>query len=395
MSKPDLFHQINGNRVRWRGRTLLYFAGCDYFRMAHHPAVIDAASQAARRLCLNVAASRLTTGSREIHETLEEELARYFRAKDALLLPTGYLTSTVVAQALAGDFGAVLLDERSHPALQDAALHFGCPIRTFRHRDPENLQRVMGRVQRRGRLVLLTDGMFALDGAVAPLRDYLGCLPADALLLVDDAHGAGLLGVNGRGTPEHDRVPRHRLVQCVTLSKAFGVYGGAVIGTRGLRRKVMARSRAFVGCTAMPPPLAAAALCSIRLMGQRGKAMRLRLSRNADFVKASLRGLGYEIPEYSGPIIAVRPQNANETRRLKARLLEAGIHPPFLRYAGVPNGLFRFVISSEHTRPQLDQLVAALARFKGAGRSGDGKGSGRTTGGAGRRPATPGGRRHR
>ena len=378
---PDTLQHLDGNRVRWRGRVLLHFAGCDYFRLSRHPAVVRAVSDGLERLGLNVAASRLTTGNHPVYEALEARLSDYFGAPDALVVSTGYLTSTVVAQAMAGDFARVLVDERSHPALQDAALHLGCRVETFGHRNPQDLRRKVRRAGTRGRVIVLTDGMFSLDGSVAPLREYLACLPRTALLLVDDAHGAGILGENGRGTPEQEGVRRDRLVQCITLSKAFGVYGGAVLGTRALRERILKRSRAFVGCTPMPLPLANAALRSVRRLAQ-GSRMRVRLHRNAEYVKVNLRRVGFAIPEYPGPIIAVRPRGARDTRKLQRGLLEAGIHPPFLRYAGAPEGLLRFVISSEHTRPQLDCLIAALARFKAGGKSGGDRGTARTRAGA-------------
>jgi len=384
MKEPDSLQHLDSSRVRWRGRVLLYFAGCDYFRMSRHPDVVHAVSQGLDRLGLNVAASRLTTGNHRVYEELEIRLAEFFNAQAALVVPTGYLTSTIVAQAMAGDFARVLIDEQSHPALLDAAMHLDCPVETFGHRNPEDLHRKVRHADRCGRLAVLTDGMFSLDGSVAPLRDYLACLPRSALLLVDDAHGAGVLGAGGRGSPEHEGVRRDRLVQCITLSKAFGVYGGAVIGTRALRNRILRRSRAFLGCTPLPPPLAHAALRSVRQLA-RGSGMRLRLRRNADHVKRSLRRVGFDIPCLPGPIIAVQPRSARETRKLRSCLLKAGIHPPFLRYAGAPEGLFRFVISSEHTRPQLDQLITALAGFKAAGKSCDGKGNARARGGAGRR----------
>jgi 7-keto-8-aminopelargonate synthetase-like enzyme len=373
--EPDSLQFLDGNRVRWRGRELLYFGGCDYFRMSRHPAVLNAASRGLDRLGLNVAASRLTTGNHPVYRELETRLAGFFGAPETVLVPSGYLTGTTAAQAMAGDFDRVLMDERSHPALQDAALHFGCPVRTFGHRDPADLGRKVRSAGPRQRVVVLTDGMFSLDGSVAPLQAYLACLPPTAVILVDDAHGAGLLGGRGRGSLEHEGVGRDRLVQCITLSKAFGVYGGAVVGARSLRRRIVKRSRAFLGCTPLPLPLAHAALQSVRLL-ERGTPMRQRLWRNADHVKTALRRAGFAIPDQPGPIVALHPRSTHDARRLKACLLDAGIHAPMIRYAGAPDGVFRFVISSEHTAPQLERLIAALARFKGAGRSVGGTGSG-------------------
>lgn len=349
--------QVDRNFVRWRGRKLVYFSGCDYFRLASHPSVLKAAALGLKKFGLNVAASRLTTGHHHLYEQLERQLATFFGAPDALLLSGGYPTSTVVAQALAGEFSHLLLDERAHPALQDAALHFGCPVVKFKHRDAEDLKQVAAR--NGGKLIVLTDGMFSHDGSVAPLKAYLKVLPRDAQLLVDDAHAGGILGATGKGTLELEGVTRARIIQCVTLSKAFGVYGGAVLGTRELRQRILKRSRAFIGCTPLPLPLANAALESVKIL-RRGAKLRARLHRNAEYLKTALRKAGLVIPELPGPIVALHTKSEQETQDLRRRLLRAGIYPPFLKYAGAEKGFFRFVVSSEHTRAQLDGVVAAL-----------------------------------
>jgi glycine C-acetyltransferase/8-amino-7-oxononanoate synthase len=393
VTEPDPLQVLDDNRVRWRGRVLIHFSGCDYFRLSRHPAVLRAAVAGLRGSGLNVAASRLTTGNHPVYGELEARLARFFGAPAALLVSNGYVTSTVVAQALAGEFSHVLLDERGHPALRDAALHCECPVRIFPHRSTAGLERAAGRCGPHARLLVMTDGMFSQDGSVAPLRDYLKVLPPNATLLVDDAHGAGVLGRTGRGTPEHERIGRRRLIQCVTLSKAFGAYGGAVLGSRALRQRILEHSRALVGSTALPPPLAHAALASLKML-QHGQAMRLRLHRNADSVKQALRRAGFDVPDCPGPIVAVQTTRP-ETPQLRRELLTAGIYPPLLRYPGAAQGLFRFVISSEHTRDQLDRLIAALIRFRGAGRPGAGTGIARTTAGPIRRPGSPSDRQPR
>lgn len=360
MNRLEPLQQLDGNLIRWRGRTWLGFSGCDYFRLTRHPAVLRAAAAGLHQFGLNVSASRLTTGHHRIYARLETELANFFGAPEALLLPGGYATSTVVAQALAGEFTHVLLDARAHPALRDAALHFGCPVRPFKHADPADLARVAARCGRRARIIVLTDGLFSHDGSAAPLAAYLAVLPRTAQLLVDDAHGAGVLGAHGRGAPEHAGVPRRRIIQCVTLSKAFGSYGGAVLGARALREKILARSRAFIGCTPLPPPLANAALQAVKILRRDGRR-RARLRRNAEYVKAALRAAGWTIPAAPGPILVLHPRSVAQRNSVRRQLLAAGIYPPFLKYAGSPAGFFRFVISSEHKRAQLDLLVRVLA----------------------------------
>ncbi len=368
MTGLEPLQQVDRNFVRWRGRKLVYFSGCDYFRLARHPAVLQAAAAGLKHFGLNVAASRLTTGHHKIYEILERQLADFFQTEDALLLSSGYLTGTVVAQALAGTFSHALVDEHAHPALLDAIVQFDCPVRKFKHRDADDFARAIARCGRGARPIVLTDGMFSHDGSVAPLKAYLKMLPRDGLILVDDAHGAGVLGRTGKGTPEHEQVGRRQIIQCVTLSKAFGVYGGVVLGPRELRKKILGRSRAFIGNTPLPPPLANAALQSVKLLGRHGKQLRLCLNQNATLVKSALRAAGWEIPETPGPIVPLHTRTESGSRALKKQLLAAGIYPPFLKYpGGGARGYFRFVISSGHSRAQLDGLIAALAAFKRRG----------------------------
>jgi 8-amino-7-oxononanoate synthase len=361
MFEPEPLQQLNRTYVRVRGRTLSYFAGCDYFRMASHPAVLRALCTATAKYGLNVAASRMTTGNHDLYRKLESALAGYFGAESALVVSTGYLANLVVAQALARTFSHVLVDARSHPSIRDAAALFECPILQFKHRDPEDARHAAERCGPGARLVLLTDGMFSHDGSVAPLKRYLELLPKDTLLLVDDAHGAGILGLKGKGAPEHEGVARGRVVQTITLSKAFGVYGGVVLGPAALRHRTMKQSRIFSGSTPLPLPLVSAALEAVAVFKRAKGGLRLRLTRNADFVKKSLRAAGYAMPEYPGPIISLAANNARAAVRLKRNLLDAGIYPSFIKYHDGPkDGYFRFVISSEHTAKQVQALVQAL-----------------------------------
>ncbi len=364
MIEPETLQLIRPSLVRCRGRVLIYFGGCDYFRLASHPKILAAVGQGMKRFGLNVAASRMTTGNHALYPKLERQLAQFFEAEAALLTSNGYVTNLIVAQALAGNYSHVLMDARAHASLQDAAQLFNCPVLTFKHRDVGDFRGALNRCGRGARPVLLTDGMFSHDGSVAPLALYLKLLPRDALVLLDDAHGAGTLGRSGRGTIEVTRVSRARVVQCVTLSKAFGVYGGAVICSQAVRAKLLS-SRMLIGSTPLPLPLAHAASSAIRIL-KRDKGLRQRLNQNSDYVKESLRAAGVELPDAPGPIVPLHTEDVWEIERLKRTLLAAGILPPFVSYLGGGKpGYFRFVISSEHTRPQLEKLVGLVKEFKG------------------------------
>ncbi|HEX9048170.1 MAG TPA: aminotransferase class I/II-fold pyridoxal phosphate-dependent enzyme, partial [Verrucomicrobiae bacterium] len=281
----------------------------------------------------------------------------------AVFLPDGYLAPLVAAQAIADESTHVFIDEYAHAALLDAARAFPGSAKTFKHRDAASLRRLLVKLGSHARPIVLTDGMFAHDGSVAPLREYLKILPRRSLILVDDAHGAGVLGATGRGSLEFAAVGRQRIIQCATLSKAFGAYGGVVLGSRALREKILARSRAFIGATPVPPPLAGAALAGLKIL-QAEPARRERLFENAAYLRTRLRRAGWEISETPGPIVRLPSSTEKQAGQLKTRLLAAGIYPPFLKYGkAAAQGVFRIVVSSEHTRGELNQLIAALQPY--------------------------------
>lgn len=357
---PEPLQQLDRTFVRSGRRKLIYFAGCDYFRLASHPEILAAARQALKTHGLGVSASRKTTGNHPLFGQLEAALADFFESPTAVLVSAGYITNLVVAQALNGRFTHVLIDERAHTSLQEAAVLLGLPTLTFRHRTPAHVAQLIDRLTPPAIPLLLTDGMFSHDGSLAPLREYLAILPRKSRILLDEAHAAGVLGEHGRGTLELLRLPPERFVRTMTLSKAFGAYGGAILCGPQIRKLILTRSRMFAGHTPLPLPLAEAALRSVRLLQQEHE-MRDRLQANTEFVKSQLRAAGISIPETPGPIISFVPKNAAQAGRLKASLLRGGIYPSLIRYPGGPRqGYFRFMISSEHTRPQLQKLISCL-----------------------------------
>jgi len=368
MTEPETLQQLDRTYVRYRGRKLSYFAGCDYFRLASHPHVIAALKTGVDRYGLNVAASRLTSGNHRLYDQLEQALAAFFHADTAILVPTGSASNLVTAQALAGNFSHALIDEQSHPSLVDAARFLECPILRFKHRDPDEAAAAVRRCGPGAKLILLTDGMFSRDGTAAPLKEYQALLPKDAWIMVDDAHGAGVLGQSGRGTLEHSGTSRTRIIQGMTLSKAFGTFGGAILGSRALRRRVFERSGLFIGSTPLPLPIANAALESMRIL-KNDKRLRTRLRSNSDHVKSALQGAGFSFADKPGPIVTLSSLPAREFPALKRALLGANIYPSFIRYpGGPPTGYFRFMISSEHSRQQLDRLIDVLVSQRGRNR---------------------------
>ena len=352
--------QIGRTYAIWRKRKLSYFAGCDYFRLASHPAVMAAVKDGLGQFGLNVAASRLTTGHHALYARLESALAEFFAAPAAVVTGNGYSANLIAAQALREEVSHVLIDARAHASLRDAARYFACPALEFKHRDANDLARRLGRLRGRIKPLVLTDGLFPHDGEIAPLKEYARILPARGWIMVDDAHAAGVIGASGKGTAEYTGAPRERLVQTVTLSKAFGVYGGAILCGRRLRANILRRSAMFAGSTPLPLPLANAALKAIEVL-RRDPGLRCRLSQNVNYLKSALRSRGLAVPATPAPVVSLVPRNAAEAGLIRRSLLARGVLPSFIRYPGGPaGGSFRFAVSSEHSREQLDDLLTGL-----------------------------------
>jgi 7-keto-8-aminopelargonate synthetase-like enzyme len=351
----ETIEQTDRSHVRWRGRRLVYFGGCDYLRLSHEPSVIKSIQLAARRFGINAAASRKTTGNHPIYARTERAVADYFGAERAVLVSNGYLTNLTVAQGLKGRIARALVDERSHASLQDAILLLGAKVTRFKHGSPEDLERKLAGVEVNERTALLTDGMFSHNGAIAPLREYRRLLGDRAILWVDDSHGGGILGRKGRGTVELMGISRRNVIQTVTFSKAFGVYGGAVVGSRKIMEEIFAKSRIASGNTPLPPMFAGGVLTAMKYANPKRRKL---LERNILHFQEIA---GMPVPKYATPIVPVIPSSGQEASKLRRDLLAAGIYPCFIQYPGGPReGYFRFVISARHSKSEIEQLASVL-----------------------------------
>ncbi len=357
---PEPIEHLAPNRVKLPGRRgeFLYFGGCDYYRLSHSSVVQQAVRDAVSTSGLNVAASRMTTGNSAALVRLETELAKRFNAPAALVLPTGYTANLAVGQALTGEFTHALVDERAHASLHDAAQFLGARVLKFRHRDPADVIQLVAKQRAGARFILLTDGVFATDGAIAPLDDYRRLLPRTAHLWVDDCHGIGILGQRGEGTHAELGLGRTQLTQTITFSKAFGAYGGGVLCSDALRQKIILRSHIFTGGTPLPPPFVAAIGIALKQLNEpRRQRYRMRIQA----FKKSLRDLGFKVAPSPTPIVVIVPRNRRDCSALEQDLWKAGILPPRMNYPGGPaEDYFRFVISSEHTPNDLAKLLKVL-----------------------------------
>ena len=362
MSLPTAIQPDDATHVCYRGKRLIYFGGCDYYRLAHHPKLLKAHSQAAARDGLGTGASRMTTGNHPAHDELEKSLVNFFGYETATVVGDGYLANIALGQAAKGRFDAAFIDEKAHMSLRDAAQFLGCPIVRYRHCDAADLAKRLSRRRAAKRVLLMTDGVFGATGRIAPVTSLAKRLLRPATLWIDDAHGAGVLGERLRGTAEQCGLGGRRVIQSIVFSKGLGSFGGAILGPRWLRSALLGGNPVVTGSSSLPTGLAKATLASLELLRTRpGLAKRLR--RNTAFVKDKLLAAGLPIGDPAFPVISLDCPKKKAAMALRRRLLANGIYPSCIRYpTGSEGAFYRFAISSEHTREQLERLVTALGR---------------------------------
>jgi 8-amino-7-oxononanoate synthase len=361
---PEL-HFVNRTHVMFQGEPYVFFGGTDYHRLASHPEVVAACGQEAESGGISSAGSRITTGNNPLYERLEEKLSSFLGTGVAVLCSGGYLSNTVALEALADDYQRIFIDSEAHVSLRGPARCLGPErVSTFRHAEPGDLSRqIQGNLHSGERPLVLTDGVASYNGELSPLAEYWEIVRnRGGLLLVDDAHGIGTVGPSGKGSPEAARLPPAAFVQTGTLSKALGAFGGLVAGSTGLAARIMDRSQAFVGATAIPPPIAAAAIRSIEIL-QANPGMISGLQTRTTQVREALRAMGFATGSSPAPIISVTHRDRARNERLRVILLEHGLYLPLIRdYPGSPpGGHFRLTLSSIHTDQDIARLLEAVA----------------------------------
>jgi len=347
-------------------RWLVNFCGNDYLGLSQQFAVANALADAAMQTGAGGVASHLVCGHAAEHEALERELADWLQAPRALLLGSGYLANLAVLQALLGDGDACVQDRLNHASLIDAAHLAGCRLRRYPHGDAEGALRQL-RGAPGGVAMLATDGVFSMDGDVAPLRDLAAAAQAeDALMYVDDAHGVGVLGPDGRGSVAAARLDVSQVpLQLVTLGKALGGYGAAVVGEADLVEHLASTARPYIYTTAPPPALAAASLAAVKL----ARREHWRRGKLAALVHRLRRGLGERGFELMDSDTAIQPLVCGGDARalaLSRALEEDGYWVAAIRPPTVPEGRarLRITLSAAHEEADVDGLVAALARAR-------------------------------
>jgi 8-amino-7-oxononanoate synthase len=341
---------------------VLAFASNDYLGLANHPRLIEAAAEGARRWGVGAGASHLVSGHSAVHEALEAELARFVQCEAALVFSTGYMANIAVMPALLGRDDEIFADRLNHASLVDGALLSRAKLHRYAHNDMRALASMLAASSARRKLIV-SDAVFSMDGDIAPLSQLLALAEQyDAWLLLDDAHGFGVLGPQGRGSLAETDLRSERIILMGTLGKAAGASGAFVAGSKILIDWLVQKSRAYIFTTAMPPMLAHVLLSSLELI------------ENADDRRRHLDALIARFREGMAPYAnrllpsrtAIQPLIIGDnaaTIKIAAALLERDIWASAIRPPTVPVGSarLRISLSAAHSFAQVDQLVAALA----------------------------------
>ncbi len=356
--------EVNGPRITIDGEALLAFCGNDYLGLAQHPALIEAARRAASRWGVGAGASPLVSGHSAAHQALEDELARFVGLPRALSFCSGYAANTGIVPALVGRGDAVFSDALNHACLIDGARLSSAQIHVYRHLDSEHLASQLAASDARRKLVI-TDAVFSMDGDMAPLPALLGlCEAHDALLLIDDAHGFGVLGPQGRGSAAHFGLRSPQLVYMATLGKAAGVAGAFVAAEPAIIDWLVQRTRSYVFATAAPAMLAETLRAALPLI-ESGDDRRTHLQMLIAQLHAHLRegvGAGRLLPSTT-PIQPLIVGSSHAALDLMQALRERGLWVPAIRPPTVPEGTarLRITLSAAHSSADVAALVRALA----------------------------------
>jgi 7-keto-8-aminopelargonate synthetase-like enzyme len=350
----------SGAEVHVGGRRLVSFAGCDSLGLARNPEVVAAAREALERCGVSAGASRTTTGTWDEHARLEQALAEYMDAADAVVLPSGWLACQSLVRALAPGRRGMLVDAGAHPAVTDAAALSGLPVTSYARHDAADAGRLAADLVG-GRPLIATCTVDLAQGTLAPLAALTAVAEGVAgALVVDDAHGVGVLGEHGRGTAEHLDAEADGVHVAGTLSKAFGAQGGFVTGSTSLCDAVRDGAPAYGGATPLPPAIAAAATKAVKLAAD--GALRAALRERCRHARERFAELGLPVPDEVVPWMAVHDSSEERLRDRATALRDAGMLVPYVRYHGAPpQGYLRVAISAAHTADHIDALGDALA----------------------------------
>jgi len=345
------------------GKNVLNFCSNNYLGLANHPDIVAAAQKATTEMGVGPAAVRSIAGTMSLHVELEKRLAAFKGVQAAITFQSGFTANLATIPALVGKEDVIFSDRLNHASIIDGCRLSGAKIIAYEHNDPKSLEeQIQANLSNYRRALVVTDGVFSMDGDIAPLPEiYEVAKKYDILLMVDDAHGEGVLGKGGRGIVDHFGLHGKVDVEVGTLSKAFGVVGGVVAGNAVIIEWLRQRGRPFLFSSAVTVPDAAACLAAIDLLEDSTQLVD-KLWSNAKYFKAEMKNLGFDTGVSETPITPVMLGEAPLAQQFSRELFEAGVFAMAIGYPTVPQGKarIRVMISAAHATDDLDKGLEAF-----------------------------------
>ncbi|HZK18043.1 MAG TPA: 8-amino-7-oxononanoate synthase [Clostridia bacterium] len=349
------------------GKRCLLLSSNNYLGLTEHPEVKEAAKREIDRWGSGAGGARLTTGGYALQKTFEDEIASFKKTSAALLFSSGYAANLGIIQALTGNEDVIISDRLNHASIIDGARLSKARVKVYNHGDTAHLEKILKEALGYRRRLIVTDGVFSMDGDLAPLPQIVDLAKRyNAILMVDDAHGTGVFGCDGTGSVGHFGLEGKIQIQMGTLSKALGSAGAYVAGSEELVNYLKNKARSFIFSTAPTPGAVGAARVALKIV-QNNPQIRRKLWRNIRYLRCGLVGLGYRIPAHESPIIPIFIGDAGKTMYLAKELQNGGVFAPGIRPPTVPRGMsrIRVTVMATHTIADLD---CALLAFKLAGK---------------------------
>ncbi len=353
-----------GARVVIRGKEVIQLSSNNYLGLTTHPRMREAALEAVRTYGAGTGSVRTIAGTFTMHEEFEKKLAEFKHTEAALVFQSGFTANVGVISSILGKEDVVISDELNHASIIDGIRLTKAARRIYRHCDLDDLEKALKETQSARTRLVVTDGVFSMDGNIAPLDEIVElCEKYDAIVMVDDAHASGVLGKNGRGTVDHFGLHGRVHIQVGTLSKAIGVLGGYVAGSRTLRDYLIHRARPFLFSTSHPPAVTAACSAAIDVLLEEPEIID-RLWENTKFFKEGLKKLGFDTGNSQTPITPVIVGEGAKAMALSDDLFEEGVYAQGIAYPTVPKdkARVRTIVTASHTREDLQQALDAFER---------------------------------
>jgi len=346
------------------GKKVLLFSSNNTLGLSNHPKVIEAAVQATRDYGTGGTASRLISGNLKLYNILEEKIAHLKGAEAAVVFSSGYAANLGTIQALVKRGDLLLIDKLNHASIIDGCRLSGAHLRTYRHKNMELLKSHLEKSDSTRRTLIITDGIFSMDGDLAPLPEIVALAKKyHAMVMIDDAHATGVLGERGEGTVHHFKLDDEEVVQMGTLSKAIGSLGGFVVGSKELIEFLVNEARSLIYSTALPPSVLAASIAALTVLEEELEILQ-NFWKKINFFKENLQRMGYDLMGSQTHILPIRIGGHEEATQFARAIFEEGLFAPAIRPPTVPKGTsrIRLTLMATHTQEDLEEALDILKR---------------------------------